>query len=83
MKFQAAINVMPLDELLDPQGKVVNAGLAKMGFQGVSEVRIGKRIHIELEAADKATAENLVNEAAKKLLTNPVIEQYEFELTEV
>ena len=82
MKFRAEINVMPLKAILDPQGKTVAASMKNLGIPEVDNVRIGKHIHVELEAADKETAHSKVDEACKKLLANPIMESYEFELFE-
>ncbi len=82
MKYRAEINVMPLKELLDPQGKAVASSIQKIDFKEVSDVRIGKHITLTLETNDKSTAEKKVDEACKKLLSNPVMEYYEFDLYE-
>lgn len=81
MQFTAEINVMPLKELLDPQGKAVEQGLHNLGFQS-SNVRIGKHITLKIEAASKEDAAVKVEEACKKLLHNPVMEYYEFTVSE-
>ncbi|MBX7227534.1 MAG: phosphoribosylformylglycinamidine synthase subunit PurS [Chitinophagales bacterium] len=80
--FIAEINVMPLKELLDPQGKAVEHGLANLGFNA-SKVRIGKRITLEIEASEETDAIAKVEEACKKLLHNPVMEYYEFTVSKV
>lgn len=79
-KYRAEIVVMPLRELLDPQGKAVKGGLDKLGFKLMNDVRVGKHIHIELEAPNENDARNQVEQACKKLLANPVIEYFEFTL---
>jgi phosphoribosylformylglycinamidine synthase PurS subunit len=79
-KFKAEIDVMPLKALLDPQGKAVASSLQKIGFSGVQEVRIGKHITVELEAADKKSAEALVDKACRDLLANLIMESYHFEV---
>ena len=71
---------MPLKELLDPQGKAVEHGLKNMSFSGMSNVRIGKFITIEVEAATEKEATEKVETACKKLLANPVIESYSYTL---
>jgi phosphoribosylformylglycinamidine synthase subunit PurS len=76
MKFRAEIDIMPLKELLDPQGKAVTSGLKNIGIQDISDVRIGKHIAIELEAKDEKTAQALVEKACKELLANPIMESY-------
>ena len=68
---------MPLKELLDPQGKAVMTGLGNLGFRNVDNVRIGKSISLEVEAASKEEAKQIAEEARKKLLANPVMENYE------
>lgn len=70
---------MPLKELLDPQGKAVLGGLKNLGLQGIEDVRIGKHITLQIEAASKEDAEGIAEEATKKLLANPVMEYYEIE----
>lgn len=71
---------MPRKEILDPQGKATLMGMHKLGYGQVSNVRIGKQIEIQLEADNASIAETLVEETCKKLLANPVIEQYEFKV---
>lgn len=83
MKFQAAIDIMPLKVLLDPQGKAVTSGMKNLGLNQIENVRVGKHITLEIEAADKDEAASLVEEACKKLLANQIMESYEYELTEV
>lgn len=82
MNFRAEIDVMPLKELLDPQGKAVAHGLQKMNFDGVADVRIGKHITLKLNAASKEEATTQVENACKKLLANPIMEGYKFELVQ-
>ena len=83
MKYIAEIDVMPKKALLDPQGKAVTSGLKKMGFSSVESVRIGKHIQMEVEAEDYDSASSAVDLACKKLLTNMVIEDYQFVLHEM
>lgn len=78
MKFIAEINVMPQKALLDPQGKAVGANLKNIGIEACSNLRIGKHITMEVEAADEAAAKAMVKEASEKLLINPVMEAFEF-----
>jgi phosphoribosylformylglycinamidine synthase subunit PurS len=82
MKFIAEIDVMPLKALLDPQGKAVMHGLKNMGISSVENVRIGKHITLELEAASASEAEEKTEEACKKLLSNPIMESFEFKVLE-
>lgn len=80
MKYTAHINVMPLKELLDPQGKAVNSSLHNLGLGQVQDVRIGKHISLQIEAASEEEARTLTQEACKKLLANPVMEAFDFTL---
>lgn len=81
MKFQVDVDIMPLDELLDPQGKVVNRGLANLGLTGIDKVRIGKHITFSIEADSQEAAEQQVDEACKKLLANLIMEKYSYTIT--
>ena len=83
MKFIAEINVMPLKALLDPQGKAVTNRMKNIGFAEVSNVRIGKHITLEIEAKSKEVAMERVNEACNKILSNPIMEGYDYTLKEV
>ena len=80
MKYTAEINVMPLKELLDPQGKAVVSGLKNLGITEAKDVRIGKHITIQIEADSEQIAKEKVDIACKKLLSNQVMEYYEYEL---
>jgi phosphoribosylformylglycinamidine synthase PurS subunit len=82
MKFTAHIDVMPLKELLDPQGKAVTESLHNLGLSQVQQVRIGKHVTLSIEAASEAEAKAKTEEACKKLLANQVMESYSFEIAE-
>lgn len=82
MKFKAEIDIMPLKELLDPQGKAVTASMKNLGLAEVSNVRIGKHITLEVEASDEGAAKAKVEKACKDLLANQIMESFEFELSE-
>lgn len=83
MKFVAEINVMPLKEILDPQGKAVTGSMKNLDLSEIQNVRIGKHITLEIEAESEATAKEKVDTACKKLLANLIMESYEFELKQV
>ena len=83
MKFIAEIDVMPLKEILDPQGKAVTGSMKNLGLEDIQNVRIGKHITLEIEASDESTARQRVDEACKKLLANLIMESYSFELKAV
>ncbi len=80
MKFNAHINVMPQKALLDPQGRAVTAGMKNLNLSEIANVRIGKHITLEVDAANKEEAFQKVELACKKLLANPIMETYEFHL---
>ena len=77
MTYTVQVKVMPLKELLDPQGKAVMGGLQNLGLETVSDVRIGKNITLQVEAASPDQAKQVAEEASKKLLANPVMEYFE------
>ncbi len=82
MKYIAEIDIMPLKELLDPQGKAVQHSMSNLHVEGVVDVRIGKHIRMDIEAATKEDAAAKVEEACKKLLANPIMETYNFTIAE-
>jgi len=75
--FTVQIKVMPLKELLDPQGKAVMGGLENLGLSGVEDVRVGKNITLQVNADSAEKAKQIAEEASKKLLSNPVMEYFE------
>ena len=80
MTYNVQIKVMPLKDLLDPQGKAVLGGLKNLGLSKVADVRIGKHITLQVDAGSEEEAKQLAEEASKKLLANPVMEFYEIEM---
>jgi phosphoribosylformylglycinamidine synthase subunit PurS len=78
-KFRIAVHITPRKGLLDPQGKAVTDALHTLGFQSVTNVHVGRYIIIESDAYDAITAEDAVTEMCKKLLANPVTEDFEIE----
>lgn len=77
MTYSVQVKVMPLKELLDPQGKAVKGGLENLGLKGVQDVRVGKHINLHVEAATEEEARSIAEDASKKLLANPVMEYFE------
>lgn len=69
---------MPLDALLDPQGKAVTGSMTNIGLSMIDGVRIGRHIRLFVEASNKEEAESRVDEACKKLLANQIMETYSF-----
>ena len=80
MKFIAEIDVMPHKELLDPQGKTVANNMNHIDITGVEDVRIGKHIRLVIAADSETDAREKVDTACKKLLINPIMENYSFTL---
>lgn len=81
--FKASIDIMPHKELLDPQGKAVVNNIHNLDIHGITDVRIGKHIEMLLEANDETAAREIVEKSCKKLLSNPITENYHFQLTTV
>ena len=73
---RVVVEVMPKPEILDPQGKAVHGALPRLGFDGILDVRQGKRFELDVAVADDATLAE-VREIAETLLSNPVIEDFE------
>lgn len=78
--YNVQIKVMPLKDLLDPQGKAVLGGLKNLGIHSVEDVRVGKHITLSIDAASETEAKQIADDTAKKLLANPVMEFYEIEM---
>ena len=78
--MKARVTVTLKSGILDPQGKAIEGALKSLGIAGVASVRQGKVFDIELEGADKARAEELLKQAADRLLANTVIENYRVEV---
>ncbi|OGC06195.1 phosphoribosylformylglycinamidine synthase [candidate division WOR-1 bacterium RIFOXYA2_FULL_36_21] len=79
--MKAKIYVTHKKGILDPQGKTVETALISLGYNKASNVHIGKYIELDLQEKDKERAEKLVKEMCEKLLSNPIIEQYRFEVS--
>ena len=80
MTLLAKIHVTLKPGVNDPQGLAIAGGLHSLGFVGVHEVRAGRYLEVRLDAPDRSTAEQQVEEMCQRLLANPVIEAYRFEL---
>ena len=78
-RYRYAINVTPKAGILDPQGRAVEGSLGHLGITGVSEVRIGRRVELTVDAADATTALATADRLAAELLSNPLIEAYAVE----
>ncbi len=80
--MKANVYITPKDGILDPQGETVGQALRNLGIDKVSAVRVGKFIEIELPGLKRAGAEKVAREACERLLVNPNIESYSFEIVE-
>ena len=80
LEMKVKIIITPKKAVLDPQGKTVQNALAHMGYRGVGAVHVGKYLEIELTDGDKETARKQIDEACHRILSNPVIEDYSFEI---
>ncbi len=80
--FLARVYVTLKPTVNDPQGLTIRGGLHSLGFDAVESVRAGKYLEIRLDSTDKAAAEAQVTEMCRKLLANPVIEDFRFEIEE-
>ena len=83
MKFKAEIDVMPLEALLDPQGKAVSNSMKTIGMAEITEVRVGRHIRLFVDAADEAAAGAKVEEACKKMLANAIMESFTYQIEKV
>lgn len=81
MRFAVAVDVMPKQGISDPQGQTIERALPGRGYEGISAVRVGKRITFEIEAADETSARAVVDAACQRFLTNPIIEDFEVHIT--
>lgn len=81
--YLAKIYVTLKPTVNDPQGQTVLGALRRMGYADAAGVRVGKYLQVRVDAPDRAQAEGQVNEMCQKLLSNPVIEEYNFELEEL
>ena len=80
MLFTIQVKVMPLKELLDPQGKAVMGGLGNLGLKAIQDVRVGENITLQIDAPSADEAKSIAEEASKKLLANPVMEYFEIKV---
>lgn len=80
MRFKASIDIMPLEALLDPQGKAVTQSMDNLSLTEISNVRIGKHIILYVETSDEDSAKKIVEDACKKLLCNQIMENFTFTL---
>ncbi|WP_294674692.1 phosphoribosylformylglycinamidine synthase subunit PurS [uncultured Fluviicola sp.] len=82
MKFKAEIDVMPLEALLDPQGKAVTNSMPTIGLPEITGVRVGRHVRLFVDAPSKEAATEKVELACKKLLSNQIMESYSYTVEE-
>ena len=82
MKFKAEIDVMPLEALLDPQGKAVTNSMPTIGLPEITGVRVGRHVRLFVDAPSKEVATEKVELACKKLLSNQIMESYSYTVVE-
>jgi phosphoribosylformylglycinamidine synthase subunit PurS len=75
--FSVHVDVMLKPGIADPQGQTIERALPALGYSGVTDIRVGKRIELTVEASDETDARARINEMCERLLANPVIESYE------
>lgn len=80
--FKAKVLIKRRKTILDPQGKAVEIGAKHLGLNNIKNTRIDKYIEFNVDTNDKKTAEAEVNDYCKKLLANPIMEDFEFTLSE-
>lgn len=81
--FKAKVIIKRRSSILDPQGKAVEKGAELLGLTNIKDTRIGKYIEFNVDTNSRVDAEKEVNDYCKKLLANPIMEDYEFSLEEI
>jgi phosphoribosylformylglycinamidine synthase PurS subunit len=81
--YRFAVNVLPKDGILDPQGRAVEGSLGHLGVVGVSGVRVGRRVELTVEAQSEADARATVERLAGELFSNPLIESFAIERVDI
>jgi phosphoribosylformylglycinamidine synthase len=81
--FKATVKISLKKTVLDPQGKTVKSALDSLGFSTVEEVRMGKLVELNIKGSDRKKAEKDLEEMCHKLLSNPIIEDYSYDIEEV
>ena len=82
-KFLAEIDIMPKEDLLDPQGKLVNEALHSMNLKSIRNLRMGKHIRFIVECEREEEVEEIIKIACRKLLVNPVVEEFKFRILSI
>ena len=82
-EFRFAVNVLPKEGILDPQGRAVEGSLGHLGVEGVSAVRVGRRVELPVEAETETDARATVERLAGELFSNPLIESFSIEWSDI
>jgi phosphoribosylformylglycinamidine synthase subunit PurS len=82
-EFRFAVNVLPKDGILDPQGRAVEGSLGHLGIEGVSGVRVGRRVGLTVDAETESEARATVERLASELFSNPLIESFTIEWVDI
>jgi phosphoribosylformylglycinamidine synthase len=82
-EFRFAVNVLPKDGILDPQGRAVEGSLGHLGIEGVSGVRVGRRVELTVDAETENDARATVERLASELFSNPLIESFTIEWVDI
>lgn len=80
--LKAEIYITLKDTVADPQGLTIKHALESLGFKGIEDVRMGKLVMVKLNSQDKKQAEKEIHQMCKKLLANPIIEDYRWQIKE-
>lgn len=81
-EYRFAVNVTPKVGILDPQGRAVESSLGHLGIEGVSAVRVGRRVELTAAAENAEAARAIVERLGRELLSNPLIESFDVEALE-
>lgn len=76
IQYAVQIRITPRPGILDPQGETIGRALETLGYDGVSDVRMGRLLSLQIEAPDEASARNSVSEMCERLIANPIIEDF-------
>ena len=82
-EYRFAVNVLPKAGILDPQGRAVEGSLGHLGVDGVSGVRVGRRVELTVDAASESDARSTVQRLAEELFSNPLIESFAVEWIDI
>ncbi len=80
--YQAKVYITLKESILDPQGTAVKGALENLKYQNIPELRIGKYIQLQIDETDLSRAESQLKEMCEKILSNPIIENYSYDLSE-